>query len=115
MAELQKALKVVQTTIKHRGAKLLFNQKVDPVALGLNDYFKIVEHPMDLGTVCDRLSAVEYSSPSQVTLLIAWSPCNALLLLAQLCGRPRAEAHALRWQVKSDVDLIWNNCYLYNR
>ena len=70
MAELQKALKVVQTTMKHRGAKLLFNQKVDPVALGLLDYFKIVKHPMDLGTVCDRLSAAEYSSPSQVTLLI---------------------------------------------
>ena len=70
MAELQKALKVVQTTMKHRGAKLLFNQKVDPVALGLHDYFKIVKHPMDLGTICDRLSAAEYSSPSQVTLLI---------------------------------------------
>ena len=29
----------------------VFNEPVDPIKLGIPDYFQIVKHPMDLGTV----------------------------------------------------------------
>lgn len=68
MAELQKARRVVEGTMKHQGAKLLFNQPVDPKALGLPDYFKVVKRPMDLGTISQRLATGKhYASISQVT------------------------------------------------
>ncbi|KAG7372195.1 bromodomain containing protein [Nitzschia inconspicua] len=40
--------------------KGIFNQPVDPVALGLPDYDQIVRRPMDLGTVKRRLYAIAY-------------------------------------------------------
>lgn len=46
--------------------KGIFNQPVDPVALGLPDYNRIVTRPMDLGTVKRRLHAVAYQSRQQV-------------------------------------------------
>jgi hypothetical protein len=42
--------------------KGIFNQPVDPIALGLPDYDQIVKRPMDLGTVKRRLHAVLYRS-----------------------------------------------------
>lgn len=42
--------------------KGIFNQPVDPVALGLPDYDQIVKNPMDLGTVKRRLHAIAYRS-----------------------------------------------------
>ena len=32
----------------------IFEEPVDPVKLGLADYFDVVKHPMDLGTVRKR-------------------------------------------------------------
>jgi hypothetical protein len=32
----------------------IFNKPVDPVALKIPDYFNIITHPMDLGTVDKR-------------------------------------------------------------
>ena len=29
----------------------VFNEPVDPIKLCIHDYFKIIKHPMDLGTV----------------------------------------------------------------
>ena len=46
-------------TFNRRG---LFNVPVDPVALGLPDYFAIIKQPMDLGTVKKRLHSLEYKS-----------------------------------------------------
>ena len=35
---------------------LWFLKPVDPEALGLHDYFKVIKEPMDLGTVRTRLA-----------------------------------------------------------
>ena len=39
-----------------------FNQPVDPVALGIPDYFERIEEPMDLGTVKQDLLAGNFQS-----------------------------------------------------
>ncbi|KAF8050317.1 hypothetical protein N665_1996s0003 [Sinapis alba] len=40
-----------------------FRIPVDPVLLNIPDYFTVVKHPMDLGTIRSRLRNGEYSSP----------------------------------------------------
>lgn len=38
----------------------VFYKPVDPVALGIPDYFNVIHHPMDLGTVQKKLRLKEY-------------------------------------------------------
>jgi len=64
MGGLTKAKKVVVATMKHQGAKLLFNDAVDTEVL--TDYAKIVSKPMDLGKILQWLSTDHYSSPREV-------------------------------------------------
>ncbi|CAL5361891.1 hypothetical protein CsSME_00053080 [Camellia sinensis var. sinensis] len=40
-----------------------FNAPVDVVKLNIPDYFDVIKHPMDLGTVKSKLLSGEYSSP----------------------------------------------------
>ncbi|ESQ31575.1 hypothetical protein EUTSA_v10003590mg [Eutrema salsugineum] len=40
-----------------------FRNPVDPVLLNIPDYFTVIKHPMDLGTIRSRLRNDEYSSP----------------------------------------------------
>lgn len=40
-----------------------FRTPVDPVLLNIPDYFSVIKHPMDLGTIRSRLRNDEYSSP----------------------------------------------------
>lgn len=49
----------------HRHA-VHFLQPVDPIALRIPDYPKIVKEPIDLGTIKKKLRAMEYKSPSQM-------------------------------------------------
>ncbi|CAM9145756.1 unnamed protein product [Ectocarpus sp. 12 AP-2014] len=43
----------------------LFNVPVDPLKLGIPDYFKRVPHPMDLGTIKSRLLSMSYTTPEE--------------------------------------------------
>lgn len=55
---------VLERLMKHKHA-WVFNKPVDAVALGLHDYFEIIRHPMDLGTVKERLAQNWYKSPME--------------------------------------------------
>lgn len=87
--DLSRAKKVITATMRLKMAKLLFNEPVDPAALGLPNYFDVVKEPMDLGTILGRLSAGEQQE---------WTECEY----------QTAEA------VYRDVSLVWHNCVLYN-
>jgi hypothetical protein len=53
---------VIQKLITHPRNGDVFNHPVDPVALGLRDYFQRITQPMDLGTVrCNLLQGDYYS------------------------------------------------------
>lgn len=64
--QLQYLLKVVlmKGVWKHQFA-WPFHLPVDPVKLGLPDYFDIIKHPMDLGTIKQRLESQYYTSAKE--------------------------------------------------
>ena len=83
-AGLARARDVVAAVMKHKHARLLFNQPVD--ASLFPDYRKIIKRPMDLSTVMARLREGEasgwqhgtYSTPADVLadVSLIWSNCN---------------------------------------
>ncbi|KAF0898225.1 hypothetical protein E2562_005822 [Oryza meyeriana var. granulata] len=52
--ELTAALEAIKKVMKMDAAEP-FNTPVDPVALGIPDYFDIIDTPMDFGTICQNL------------------------------------------------------------
>lgn len=71
---LQSAKKVLSLVMRLKTSKLLFNEPVDPVLLGLDDYFDKIKQPMDFGTIMGRLHEAEshgwrdshYKQPAEV-------------------------------------------------
>ncbi|XP_073116532.1 transcription factor GTE4-like isoform X2 [Elaeis guineensis] len=57
----------------------VFNSPVDVKALGLHDYFSIIKHPMDLGTVKSRLSKNWYKSPREFAEDVRLTFRNAMI------------------------------------
>ncbi|XP_057455578.1 transcription factor GTE4-like isoform X2 [Lotus japonicus] len=55
---------LLEKLMKHKHG-WVFNSPVDAEALGLHDYFTIITHPMDLGTVKSRLNSNWYKSPKE--------------------------------------------------
>ncbi|XP_010694359.2 transcription factor GTE4 [Beta vulgaris subsp. vulgaris] len=55
---------LLDKVMKHKHG-WVFNTPVDVKALGLHDYFTIIKHPMDLGTVKSRLNTNWYKSPKE--------------------------------------------------
>ncbi|KAA8524275.1 hypothetical protein F0562_010698 [Nyssa sinensis] len=55
---------LLERLMKHKHG-WVFNSPVDAKALGLHDYFDIIKHPMDLGTVKSRLNKNWYKSPKE--------------------------------------------------
>ncbi|CAA3005220.1 transcription factor GTE4-like [Olea europaea subsp. europaea] len=55
---------LLQRLMKHKHG-WVFNKPVNAKALGLRDYHDIIKHPMDLGTIKNRLSQNWYKSPRE--------------------------------------------------
>jgi bromodomain-containing factor 1 len=49
----------------HQNINWAFMQPVDPVALGIPDYFTVIKNPMDLGTIRRKLDSREYLNAEQ--------------------------------------------------
>lgn len=55
---------LLERLMKHKHG-WVFNAPVDAKGLGLHDYFTIIKHPMDLGSVKSRLNKNWYKSPRE--------------------------------------------------
>ncbi|XP_039044892.1 transcription factor GTE4-like isoform X2 [Hibiscus syriacus] len=55
---------LLERLMKHKHG-WVFNAPVDVKGLGLHDYYSVIKHPMDLGTVKSRLSKNCYKSPRE--------------------------------------------------
>lgn len=56
----------------------VFNTPVDVVKLNILDYFTIIKHPMDLGTVKNKLTSGTYSCPSEFAADVRLTFSNAM-------------------------------------
>ncbi|KAL2331643.1 hypothetical protein Fmac_019224 [Flemingia macrophylla] len=61
---LKSCSSLLEKLMKHKHG-WVFNTPVDAEGLGLHDYFSIITHPMDLGTVKSRLNKNWYKSPKE--------------------------------------------------
>jgi hypothetical protein len=86
---LAQAKKVLGAIMRLKTSKLLFNEPVDPAALGLDDYFDKVTTPMDFGTIMARLQIAEKSG---------WTE--------NFYQTPSV--------VLRDINLVFQNCFVYN-
>ncbi|XP_039058847.1 transcription factor GTE4-like isoform X2 [Hibiscus syriacus] len=55
---------LLERLMKHKHG-WVFNNPVDVEGLGLHDYYSVIKHPMDLGTVKSRLGKNWYKSPRE--------------------------------------------------
>ena len=67
-SELQPMRLILSRLMAHpmHNRKGIFNRPVDPVALGLPDYFDVIEKPMDFGTIKAKLHALAYRTRRDV-------------------------------------------------
>eukprot|EP00898_Chlorokybus_atmophyticus_P003053 jgi/Chlat1/3749/Chrsp259S03891 len=74
--ELQRCQDVLKQTMAAPEAAP-FNEPVDPVGMGIPDYFDVVKEPMDLSTVDKNLRQGVYRSPLEVLEHVhkVWSNC----------------------------------------
>lgn len=75
--ELDTALEVIRKIMKMDAAEP-FNTPVDPIALGIPDYFDVINTPMDFGTICSNLeSGVKYMNSEDVykDVQYIWDNC----------------------------------------
>jgi len=74
-ADMEECLSILQQLMQKEEAAA-FNEPVDWEALGLPDYPDIVKHPMDLGTVLNKLEGGDYhNDPDQFAtdVRLVWS------------------------------------------
>ncbi|KAJ4843121.1 hypothetical protein Tsubulata_002908 [Turnera subulata] len=62
-AQLMKNCGQILSKLMKNKVAYIFNSPVDVEALKLHDYFDIIKHPMDLGTVKAKLGKNQYESP----------------------------------------------------
>ncbi|XP_073028925.1 uncharacterized protein [Primulina eburnea] len=75
--ELKAVLEVIRKVMKMDAAEP-FNVPVNPVALGIPDYFDVIDTPMDFGTICSNLEkGVKYRSSEDVfrDVQYIWDNC----------------------------------------
>ncbi|XP_038685106.1 transcription factor GTE3, chloroplastic-like isoform X2 [Tripterygium wilfordii] len=68
---------ILVTLMKHQFG-WVFNKPVDVEGLKLHDYYKIIKHPMDLGTVKARLQKNWYKSPKEFAEDVRLTFSNAM-------------------------------------
>lgn len=80
----------------------VFNKSVDPVELKLPDYFDIIKHPMDLGTIQTKLSSGAYSSPHEFMFDVRLTFSNAMTY--NLPGNP---VHNMAIRMSNFFEIRW--------
>ncbi|KAM0756206.1 hypothetical protein T439DRAFT_320903 [Meredithblackwellia eburnea MCA 4105] len=104
-------LNLLRTLKKNRSAPP-FLRPVDPIALHIPDYPRVILQPMDLGTVEAKLMATGKAMAHAAKVGRTYG-----LDYSGGMGEWEGKADNVYRTVaefKADVDLVWNNCFRYN-
>ncbi|KQJ94930.1 transcription factor GTE9 isoform X2 [Brachypodium distachyon] len=74
----KKCQDLLRNLMRHRYGQT-FSIPVDPVKLNIPDYFDIVKHPMDLGTIQKKLNSGSYPTPWEFAADVRLTFSNAIL------------------------------------
>ncbi|KAL7593882.1 transcription factor GTE9 [Lactuca sativa] len=96
-------LKILKTLMTHKFGSV-FNQPVDPVELGIPDYFEIISHPMDLGTIHNKLEDNIYSFPESFANDIRLTFSNAMRY-----NPPKNSVHLMAKEMNDLFIKIWKS------
>ncbi|GAX77796.1 hypothetical protein CEUSTIGMA_g5239.t1 [Chlamydomonas eustigma] len=90
-----------------------FQQPVDPIRLGIPDYFNYVSHPMDLLTIKEKLANLNYSSPLEFRddVRQVWLNCtlyNHPNTPVRVMGDALSDSWERAW-LESNVEAAWRD------
>jgi hypothetical protein len=80
----------------------LFHQPVDPVLFGIPDYFDVIRHPMDLGTVKKKLTNKSYFDTDEFAADVRLTFSNAMKY-----NPPGNQVHSVAEKLNIMFDLEW--------
>lgn len=107
------ALSLLRTLKKHRSAPP-FLRPVDPIALLIPDYFRVVTMPMDLGTVENKLTFTgkAMAASQKAGRIYGIDYIGA----GQWEGKREAGQAQYRTaeEFREDIERVWENCFKYN-
>ncbi|XWS37139.1 hypothetical protein CRYUN_Cryun19dG0017600 [Craigia yunnanensis] len=77
-AYLMKQCETLLNRLMQHNLGWVFNNPVDVVKLNIPDYFTVIKHPMDLGTVKKKIASGQYSSPLDFAADVRLTFSNAM-------------------------------------
>lgn len=97
----EKVAKKLMTSLwKNRDAEV-FHRPVDPIELGLPDYFDKIKHPMDFSTVKQKLNNFQYINMKEFCsdMELIWRNCHDYngeqSIVGIMCSNVKAEYNKL--------------------
>ncbi|KAM6565504.1 hypothetical protein CsatA_024632 [Cannabis sativa] len=82
----------------------VFNTPVDVVKLNIPDYFTVIKHPMDLGTVKSKLASGSYSNPMEFYADVRLTFTNAMTY-----NPPGNDVHAMADTLNKFFEVRWKS------
>jgi hypothetical protein len=82
----------------------VFNAPVDIVKLNIPDYFTVIKHPMDLGTVKSKLTSGKYSSPIAFAADVRLTFSNAMTY-----NPPGNDVHGIAATLSKAFETKWKS------
>ncbi|GMJ09409.1 global transcription factor group E8 [Hibiscus trionum] len=82
----------------------VFNKPVDIVKLNIPDYFNVIKHPMDLGTVKKKIASGAYASPLEFHADVRLTFSNAMTY-----NPPGNDAHVMADTLNKFFEVRWKN------
>ncbi|XWS30467.1 hypothetical protein CRYUN_Cryun24cG0120300 [Craigia yunnanensis] len=82
----------------------VFNQPVDIVKLNIPDYFTVIKHPMDLGTIKKKIASGAYASPLEFHADVKLSFSNAMTY-----NPPGNDVHVMADTLNKFFEVRWKN------
>ncbi|XP_022750494.1 transcription factor GTE8-like [Durio zibethinus] len=82
----------------------VFNQPVDIVKLNIPDYFTVIRHPMDLGTIKKKIASGAYASPLEFHADVRLTFSNAMTY-----NPPSNDFHVMADTLNKFFEVRWKN------